>query len=60
MGYIYLVTNTLTGKQYVGQSQKSDINTRWNQHKKVSKTGLGRYIRSAYCKYGIDNSKKNQ
>lgn len=57
MGYIYLVTNVLTGKQYVGQTTRLDINTRWNQHKKVCKTGLGRYIRAAYCKYGIDTFK---
>lgn len=54
MGYVYLVTNVLTGKQYVGQTQRLDINKRWNQHKK-GKYGLGRYIRAAYCKYGIEN-----
>lgn len=56
MGYIYLVTNRLTGKQYVGQTTRLDIHTRWNQHKK-GKYSLGRYIRAAYCKYGIDNFK---
>jgi group I intron endonuclease len=55
MGYIYIVTNNLTGKQYVGQTLQKDIETRWNQHRKLRKTMLGRYILSAYQKYGIDN-----
>jgi len=25
MGYIYLITNTVTGKRYVGQTQQEDI-----------------------------------
>ena len=32
MGYIYLATNNINGKQYVGQT-KYDIKTRWIQHK---------------------------
>lgn len=57
MGYIYLVTNRLTGKQYVGQTLHEDIETRWNQHRRVCEKSLGRYIASAYKKYGIENFK---
>lgn len=57
MGYIYLVTNRITGKQYVGQSQCEDIETRWNQHKKVYKYSLGRLLFNTYKKHGIENFK---
>lgn len=57
MGYIYLVTNRLTGKQYVGQTLHEDIETRWNQHRRVCENMLGRHIAAAYKKYGIENFK---
>ena len=57
MGYIYLITNTITRKQYVGQTLCKNIESRWNQHKSCSKKTLGRYILSAYKKYGIKNFK---
>ncbi len=57
MGYIYLVTNRLTGKQYVGQTLHEDIEIRWNQHRRVCEKSLGRHIASAYKKHGIDNFK---
>ena len=57
MGYIYLITNTITGKQYVGQTLCKNIESRWNQHKSCSEKTLGRYILSAYKKYGIENFK---
>jgi len=37
MGYIYLITNTLTGKKYVGQTQRDDIEKRWKDHKSCDK-----------------------
>lgn len=55
MGYIYLVTNRLTGKQYVGQTLHEDIETRWNQHRRVCENMLGRHILASYKKYGIQN-----
>jgi group I intron endonuclease len=55
MGYIYLVTNRLTRKQYVGQTLHEDIETRWNQHRRVCENMLGRHIVAAYKKYGIQN-----
>jgi group I intron endonuclease len=57
MGYIYLVTNTVNGKQYVGQSTSEDINTRWGAHKRAKKMSLGTYLYRAYQKYGVDKFK---
>jgi group I intron endonuclease len=55
MGYIYLVINKETGRKYVGQTKDEDINKRWKRNKNMCKTSLGRYLLSAYKKYGIEN-----
>lgn len=55
MGYIYLITNKINGKKYVGQTQQADINDRWRHHK--NKMSVGRFLLNAYNKYGIDNFK---
>lgn len=57
MGYIYLITNTINNTKYVGQSQCNDIETRWASHRKMLKDSIGRYLLSAYHKYGIKNFK---
>jgi group I intron endonuclease len=57
MGYIYLITNTVTKKQYVGQTLCSDVETRWKQHKSPKCNTVGRYLSSAYKKHGIDKFK---
>jgi group I intron endonuclease len=57
MGYIYIVTNLINNKRYIGQSLCLDINTRWKQHTKQCKNSLGRCLFAAYNKYGIENFK---
>jgi group I intron endonuclease len=57
MGYVYLITNTVNGKKYIGQTQQKDIETRWKAHKSLDKRTIGRYLLNAYTKYGIDKFK---
>ena len=54
MGYVYLVTNKVNGKKYVGQSLQPDIKTRWNSHRSIKKRTVGRILHNAYKKYGFD------
>ena len=55
MGFIYLVTNTITKKQYVGQTVCHDVERRWSQHKRPSNRNKGTYLSNAFKKYGIEN-----
>ena len=50
-GKIYCITNTITGKKYIGQTRRS-IESRWKQHIKDS-TKVDNYLYSAMRKYGI-------
>jgi group I intron endonuclease len=59
--YIYLITNLINGKVYVGKSVNTD--ERWRDHKKVALGGKEKYpddffyVHAAMAKYGIDNFK---
>lgn len=48
-GYIYLVTNNINGKQYIGQTVRT-IEERWTEH--VNKSGLDSYLHRAIVEYG--------
>jgi group I intron endonuclease len=49
--FVYLITNTINGKRYIGQT-KQTLAKRWNMH--VSKNHC-RYLYSAIQKYGREN-----
>jgi group I intron endonuclease len=54
MGAIYLVTNTVNGKQYVGKTTTS-LARRWQAHKSRGKRNGTSAIHCAILKYGSDN-----
>lgn len=54
-GYIYLITNTINNKHYVGQTRRT-VNVRWKQHCQYSNhTNKNSAIDRAIGKYGKDN-----
>ena len=52
MGYVYLATNRINGKRYVGQS--IDFDKRKNEHRKSSLSGSRYVFHCAIRKYGFD------
>lgn len=54
IGYLYLITNKITGLQYVGKTYSS-VEKRWKDHVKKSKTEIDRPLYRAISKYGADN-----
>ena len=55
---IYLITNTVTGKQYVGQSR--GIKKRFARHKRAARTKHKReafYLHNSIAKHGVDSFK---
>lgn len=53
-GYLYLITNTTNGKQYVGKTYDS-ISNRWRDHVNKSKSDINRPLYRAINKYGKDS-----
>jgi len=51
MGWIYIITNKLNNKCYIGQTRQKNPNRRWNQHRNDSR-GI---LKKAFEKYGITN-----
>lgn len=51
MGEIYIITNTITRKRYVGQTKYNTL-YRWNQHLEESRAGSPSYLHRAIRKYG--------
>jgi group I intron endonuclease len=49
--FVYLITNTISGKRYVGQTITS-LEARWNQHKKIASCT---YLHAAIKKHGEEN-----
>ncbi len=50
MHHIYIVTNTVTSKQYVGLTK--NLKVRWNQHRRMN--GTAKYLHASIKKYGIE------
>lgn len=57
MAFIYVITNQVNGKRYVGKTTHNSINKRWKEHIKDSKNRKynKRPLYNALNKYGIEN-----
>lgn len=57
MGYIYKITNRVSGKIYIGKTEQHNVESRWKRHKYMfGKTKGGcPALRDAVKKYGIDS-----
>jgi group I intron endonuclease len=51
MGSIYLVTNMVNGKRYVGKT-KTSLRQRWSNHCNAARTGSKQLLQKAIRKYG--------
>lgn len=57
MGYIYVLTNKVNGKKYIGQSKQADIKNRWRSYTNLSNSSVGIVLLRALKKHGVDNFK---
>ena len=53
--FIYLITNLINGKYYVGKTQKENLSHRWKQHLTRAEQGLNKYLYTSMRKHGISN-----
>jgi len=51
---IYLITNSINGKVYVGKTEKS-LDERWKEHIKCAKNRVNRRLYDAMNKHGLEN-----
>jgi group I intron endonuclease len=58
MGFIYKITNIVSGKCYIGETAQANPQSRWRRHIRSIKTGDGSpALRDAMKKYGVDKFK---
>lgn len=55
MAYIYVITNNLNNKQYVGKTERSDVRIRFNEHLNEALKYTDRPLYRAINKYGKEN-----
>ena len=54
IGYIYLIENTVTGKQYIGKTENT-ITYRFSQHRRDAKRGCEYHLHRSMRKHGDEN-----
>jgi group I intron endonuclease len=58
MGYIYKITNTISGKCYIGETKQESSEKRWKEHiKSINKNKGCPALKDAIKKYGLDKFK---
>lgn len=58
MGFIYKITNTISGKHYIGETVQANPENRWKKHIHSLKTTKGcPALKDAMKKYGVDKFK---
>lgn len=57
MGFIYVITNKIDNKKYVGQTIGKDVYDRWSDYYNVRKSQIGSYFYNALKKYRPENFK---
>ena len=50
-----MLTNTVNGKRYIGQTRQDDVNKRWDKYRYKTKNCIGQYLYNALVKYECNN-----